>query len=81
MNFRSRSPKNVVDELEHLHENYGIEEFYWMDDAAGTSKKRLIAICDEIIKRKLDIKWTTPNGIAHWYLDEQVLDKMKVRLL
>ena len=45
MNFRSRSPKNVVDELEHLHANYGIEEFYWMDDAAGTSKKRLIAIC------------------------------------
>ena len=77
MNFRSRSPKNVVDELQHLHENYDIEEFYWMDDAAGTSKKRLIAICDEIIERKLDIKWTTPNGIAHWYLDEQVLDKMK----
>ena len=77
MNFRSRSPKNVVDELEQLHANYGIEEFYWMDDAAGTSKKRLIAICDEIIERKLDIKWTTPNGIAHWYLDEQVLDKMK----
>ena len=77
MNFRSRSPKNVVDELEHLNKEYGIEEFYWMDDAAGTSKKRLIEICDEIIERKLDIKWTTPNGIAHWYLDEKVLDKMK----
>ena len=77
MNFRSRSPKNVVDELEHLNKEYGIEELYWMDDAAGTSKKRLIEICDEIIERKLDIKWTTPNGIAHWYLDEKVLDKMK----
>ena len=77
MNFRSRSPKNVVDELEHLNKEYGIEEFYWMDDAAGTSKKRLIEICDEIIERKLDIKWTTPNGIAHWYLEEKVLDKMK----
>jgi len=77
MNFRSRSPKNVVDELEHLHKTYGIKEFYWMDDAAGTFKKRLIEICDEIIDRKLDIRWTTPNGIAHWYLDEQVLDKMK----
>lgn len=77
MNFRARSPKNVVDELEHLHREYGIREFYWMDDAAGTTKKRLIDICDEIIARKLDIKWTTPNGIAHWYLDEKVLDKMK----
>ena len=77
MNFRARSAKNVVDELEHLQKTYDIEEFYWMDDAAGTTKKRLIAICDEIIDRKLNIKWTTPNGIAHWYLDEKVLDKMK----
>lgn len=75
--WRGRSSKNVVDEMEHLHTKYGINELYWMDDSAGTSKKRMIEICDEIIRRGLDIKWTTPNGIAHWYLDEQILDKMK----
>ena len=75
--WRGRSPKNVVDEMELLHKKYGINELYWMDDSAGTSKKRLIEICNEIIGRKLDIKWTTPNGIAHWYLDEPILDKMK----
>lgn len=76
-NFRSRSPNNVVDEIEYLHKEYGIQEFGWLDDAAGTNKKRLHAICDEIVRRKLDIRWTTPNGIAHWYLDETTLDKMK----
>ncbi len=75
--WRGRSPQNVVDEMEYLQKTYGIQELYWMDDSAGTSKKRLLAICDEIINRDLDIKWTTPNGIAHWYLDEHVLDRMK----
>ena len=76
-NFRERSPGNVVDEIEVLNKEYGIQEIAWLDDASGTRKKRLQAICDEIIKRKIDIKWTVPNGIAHWYLDEQTLDKMK----
>ena len=75
--WRGRSPKNVVDEIEMLQLNYGIKEVYWMDDSAGVHKSRLIAICDEIIRRKLDVKWTTPNGIAHWTLDESILDKMK----
>lgn len=75
--WRGRSPKNIVDEMEMLYRDYGINEFHLLDDSAGTSKKRLGEICDEIINRGLDIKWTTPNGIAHWNLDEEILDKMK----
>jgi magnesium-protoporphyrin IX monomethyl ester (oxidative) cyclase len=75
--WRARSAKNVVDEIEFLIEEYGMEEFYFMDDSMGASKKRLEQICDEIINRKLDIKWTAPNGIAHWTLDEKILYKMK----
>lgn len=75
--WRGRSSKNVADELEKLHQDYGIREFYFMDDSMGVSKPRLKEICQEIIQRKLDIRWTTPNGIAHWTLDEEVLDRMK----
>ena len=32
---------------------------------------------DEIIRRKIDIKWHTPNGISHWTLDKELLKKMK----
>jgi magnesium-protoporphyrin IX monomethyl ester (oxidative) cyclase len=75
--WRGRSPKNVVDEIEMLQQDYGVKEVHWMDDSAGVRRSRLVEICDEIIRRKLDIKWTTPNGIAHWTLNESVLDKMK----
>lgn len=75
--WRARSASNVVDELEFLHKKYGIQEFRFFDDNISWDKKRIIAICDEIIKRKLDIKWDTPNGVAISTLDKEVLSKMK----
>jgi len=75
--WRGKSPKKVVDELELLNTKYGIKEFHFLDDSASVNKKRWNDICDEIINRRLDIKWNTPNGIAHWTLDKTILDKMK----
>jgi anaerobic magnesium-protoporphyrin IX monomethyl ester cyclase len=75
--WSSRSPSNVVDEIVHLQETYGIREVSFMDDDLGRDIPRLHAICDEIINRKVDIKWVPPNGVAHWLLNEELLDKMK----
>ncbi|HBO97406.1 MAG TPA: hypothetical protein DD648_05180 [Candidatus Omnitrophica bacterium] len=75
--WRGKSAGKVVDEIEILHKQYGIHEFSFLDDSAAINKRRWAAISDEIIKRKLDIKWSTPNGIAHWTLDKPLLVKMK----
>jgi len=75
--WRSRSPKNVVDEIEYLKKNYGINEIHFLDDNIGINRERMKNLCKEIIKRNIDIKWTTPNGIAHWLLTEEILDLMK----
>ncbi|MDP1728802.1 MAG: radical SAM protein [archaeon] len=75
--WRARSAKNVVDEIEELNKKYGIKEFRFFDDNLTWDKKRIIGICDEIIKRKLKIKWDTPNGVAIATLNEEVLRKMK----
>lgn len=75
--WRGRNPKSVVDEMEMLKREYRVGEIDFFDDSMGASKKRLEEICDEIIKRKIDIKWSPPNGIAHWTLDEKLLEKMK----
>lgn len=75
--WRGRSAQNVVDEMEFLNKRYKIEEFSFQDDSMSASAARLEEICDEITSRKLDIKWTAPNGIAHWTLDEELLRKMK----
>jgi anaerobic magnesium-protoporphyrin IX monomethyl ester cyclase len=75
--WRGRGAKQTVDDIQLLHEKYGIREFAFLDDSASVNKKRWTEICDEIIGRKLDIRWTTPNGIAHWTLDRELLEKMK----
>ncbi|MDT8445845.1 MAG: radical SAM protein [bacterium] len=75
--WRKRSPKNVADELEHLIKDYGVREVSFLDDNLSVNRKRLHGICDEIIERKLDFKWSTPNGTAYWTLDKDVLKKMK----
>lgn len=75
--WRGRSPQNVVDEFEHLMDRYGVSEFHWMDDSAATNRNRIEGICKEIIERRMNVRWTTPNGIAHWELNENRLDLMK----
>jgi len=75
--WRARSAKNVVDEIEELHKKYSIKEFRFFDDNLTWDKKRMIELCKEIIKRKLDIRWDTPNGVAIATLNEEVLAKMK----
>lgn len=74
--WRGRSPKNVVDEIELLKKEYDVREFAFLDDSASVDRVRWAGICDEILRRKLDIKWTTPNGIAHWTLTKEILSKM-----
>ncbi len=71
--IRQRSATNVVDEIEFLYNTYGHKYFAFVDDNLTFSKQRTIEICNEIIRRKLDIQFDTPNGISIKTLDEDVI--------
>lgn len=55
--FRFRSAKNVVDEMEMLTRNYGIKHVHIYDDTFNAYPQRVFDICNELIKRKLDLTW------------------------
>ena len=55
--YRMRNPKNVVDELEFLHNTYGVDQFTFYDDTFTVDQDRTAEICREIKNRKLKIKW------------------------
>ncbi|MBU4331847.1 B12-binding domain-containing radical SAM protein [Patescibacteria group bacterium] len=55
--LRLRSPEKFIDEVEYLHKNFGYSGFDFWDDTMTISKEHVRAICDEIKKRKLNIKW------------------------
>lgn len=73
-NFRTRSPTNVVDELEHLVKN-GISDFLFWSDTFTANKKWAMEVCDEIIKRGLEIRWVTNSRVDT--IDEELMRKMK----
>jgi magnesium-protoporphyrin IX monomethyl ester (oxidative) cyclase len=75
--FRTRSPENVIAEMKHIKEKYGIEEIMFEDDNVTLNPKRAEKIFDGMIEEKLDIKWDTPNGVAAWTLNEELIYKMK----
>jgi radical SAM superfamily enzyme YgiQ (UPF0313 family) len=75
--WRARSPKNVVDEIEHVVKTYGIKQVDFYDENMTLDKKRMEEICDQIVERGLRVEWFTPNGVRADTLDETLLRKMK----
>ena len=72
--FRARTAQNVVDEMEECVK-MGINEFLIYDDTFTVNKRRVIAICDEIIRRRLDIGWDIRARIDT--VDKKMLEKLK----
>jgi len=55
--YRARSPKNVLDEMEWLKDEYDAEGIAFQDDTLTFDKKRTLEICDGMIERKLKLPW------------------------
>ncbi|MBI4688601.1 MAG: cobalamin B12-binding domain-containing protein [Nitrospirae bacterium] len=54
---RRRSAKNVVDEIEFLHKTYDIKGIYFCDDTFTLRPEWVKEFCEDLISRRLDIKW------------------------
>lgn len=55
---RSRSPRNVMDEVEELIEKYGAQEIRFFDDTFTLKKDFVFSLCDEMERRRLKFPWT-----------------------
>ena len=55
--FRVRSPKLIVDEMEHLKKRFGVNAVVFGDDVFTLDMRHTEAFCDELNARSLGIKW------------------------
>lgn len=55
--YRQRTPENIVAELRHLIDTYGVRNFYFMDDLFTINVKRLEVILDYFISQNLGVRW------------------------
>ncbi|MBZ9577921.1 cobalamin-dependent protein [Patescibacteria group bacterium] len=72
--LRKRSAKNVVNEIECLVKKYGVREINFSDDTFSEDRNHAIGICEELIKRKVNIVWRTTVGLRLDTLDEGLLE-------
>jgi radical SAM superfamily enzyme YgiQ (UPF0313 family) len=55
--FRERSAKAIVDEIERGYREFGLDFFYLWGDTVTLNVKTFTAFCDELIARRLPIRW------------------------
>ncbi len=72
--YRERSVKNVIEEIEQTKKEFGIKEILFYDDSFTFNRKRVMELCDEMIKRKYKLRWNCKTRVN--IVDEELLKKM-----
>lgn len=76
--FRARGPENIISEIRRLAADYNIRHINFEDDNLTLDKKRAEAIFDLMIKSRLNLTWSAPNGLRVESLNEGMVEKMKL---
>jgi radical SAM superfamily enzyme YgiQ (UPF0313 family) len=75
--YHRRNPESVINEIEWLVKDVGVREIMFWDDNLAADRRHFNAILDGIIERRLQFRWCTPNGIAIWRLNEELIYKCR----
>ena len=73
--FRARSASNVVEEIEWLVRDYGVDEIYFDDDCLTLDKERMLEICRLIQEKEIQVTWICQSRVDT--VDEEMLVAMK----
>lgn len=60
---RQRDWRSVVDEVQRLVEEYGVNHIMWLDDDLLKDHNRALAMLNELTRRNLDLTWDATNGL------------------
>lgn len=71
---RTRSAKNLVDELIMLKAKYKIDSFYFIDDLFTINKKNVVKFCQLLSKQQLNLLWGCSSKVST--IDENVIKNM-----
>ena len=73
--YRKRDPKNLLDEIEFLFKDYGINRISFQDDLLMSSVEHTVDVCNEFIRRNIEVTWDC-NGRLN-YCSPELLRLMK----
>jgi radical SAM superfamily enzyme YgiQ (UPF0313 family) len=70
--YATRSPTRVVDEIEAYVRRYSAQNIDFYDLTAIVRKDWIVAFCEELLRRRLDITWQLPSGTRSEAIDGDV---------
>jgi len=73
--MRLRSAEGVFNEIAHLRERYGIEDFYVVDDIFNVHLKRALEVFDRLIAADLGVRLYFVNGLRADTVTEEFVDR------
>ncbi len=73
--IRTREFDNLITEIRDLKENWNVKFIRFFDEVFIGSKKKIHALCDQLIDEKLDIYWWCQTQVR--LVDEELLSKMR----
>jgi len=68
-----RSPVDVIAEIEHYQERFGITGLQFYDLTAIVKKQWIIEFCQQLVARDIALDWSLPSGTRSEALDEEAL--------
>ena len=75
--FRTRSKDHFMEELQLLHDRFGVRELHIVDDCFNLRENRAVEICKDIVDRNLDFKICFPNGIRGDKMSANLIHSLK----
>lgn len=75
--WRDRSPENVVDEIETIVKKWHYKTISVFDDAFNVRPDRVVAICQEIVRRDLSINLLVPSSLMIKHITRDTLYWLK----
>ena len=70
----SRSPRNIAEEMQYLHEKAGVELFLFQDEFFVSGKRQVMEFCREFTDRNLNVKWKAFGRVN--LVDEEMMQAM-----
>ncbi len=74
---RWRQPANVVDEMDRIHQCYGIDKFHFWDDNMVMNRTWITELCDELLSRNRSYQWCGLSRASDLVKNRDVLPQMR----
>jgi anaerobic magnesium-protoporphyrin IX monomethyl ester cyclase len=71
--YRTRDPKKFVDEIEVLVRQFKVGFFILADEEPTINRRKFVALCEELIRRDLGVKWGINTRVTDILRDRELL--------